>query len=91
MGGSGDSAALPQEVAGAFLGLAQTVYAVRASGGELPAEIAEALAHLAGQPEPLASAGVFLRAVAEGGAPAVPSGLPEPLSKIFGGLLASLG
>jgi tetratricopeptide (TPR) repeat protein len=87
----GGSATLPEEVTQAFLALAQTVYAARTSGGELPAEIAEVLAQLAGQSEPLASAGSFLRAVAAGGSPPVPSGLPEPLAKIFGGLLASLG
>ncbi len=90
-GGDGDSAALPQEVAQAFLGLAQAVYATRASGGEMPAEIAEVLAQLAGQPEPLVSAGAFLRAVAEGGSPSVPGGLPEPLPGMFKQLLASLG
>ncbi len=89
-GGDGGPTVLPEQAAQAFLGLAQAVYAVRASGGELPAEVAEVLAQLAGQGEPLASAGGFLRAVAEGGSPAVPAGLPEPLGKIFQGLLASL-
>ncbi len=88
-GGDGP-AALPEQAAQAFMGLAQAVYATRASGGEVPAEVAEVLAQLAGQDEPLASAGRFLRAVADGGSPAVPGGLPEPLGKLFGGLLASL-
>ena len=70
--------------------MAQAVYAARTSGGEFLAEVAEVLAQLAGQPEPLASAGAFLRAVAEGGSPSVPVGLPELLAKIFGGLRASL-
>ena len=89
-GGDASSSALPEQAAQAFLGLAQAVYAVRTSSGELPAEVAEVLAQLSGQPEPLASAGAFLRAVAKGGSPSVPVGLPEPLAKIFGGLLASL-
>ncbi len=89
-GGGGGSTALPEQAVQAFLGLAQAVYAVRASGGEVPAEVAEVLAQLTGQGEPLASAGGFLRAVADGGSPAMPVGLPEPLPKIFGGLLEAL-
>lgn len=46
---------------------------------------------LEGQAEPLASAGAFLRGVAEGGSLAVPEHLPEPLPQIFRGLLAALG
>ncbi len=91
LAGGGDSpAALPEQAAQALLGLAQAVYAVRTLGGEVPPQVAEVLAQLDEQAEPLASAGGFLRAIAEGGSPAVPSGLPEPLPQIFGGLLASL-
>ena len=90
LAGSGGIRALPEKVAQSFMGLAQTVYATRASGAELPLELGETLAQLKAQPEPLASAGSFLRAVADGGSPPVPAGLPEPLPKIFGGLLASL-
>lgn len=89
-GGDEASPALPEQAAQAFLGLAQAVYATRTSGGDLPADLTEVLAQLADQPGPLASAGVFLRSVAEGGSPPLPSGLPEPLAKILGGLLASL-
>ena len=88
--GSGRMGALPEKVAQAFMALAQGVHAIRASGAELPLELGETLAQLKAQPEPLASAGSFLRAVADGGSPPVPASLPEPLPKIFGGLLASL-
>ncbi|MCG8455272.1 MAG: hypothetical protein MI919_03255, partial [Holophagales bacterium] len=87
----GGSAGLPEEAAKAFLGLARAVYAVRTSGEEVPPDMAELLAHLDSQGEPLASAGAFLRSVVEGGSPTVPPGLPEPLPQIFAGLLESLG
>ncbi len=89
-GNDGGPTTLPDQATQAFLGLAQAVYAVRAAGGELPVELAEVLAQLDGQDEPLASAGAFLRAVAEGGSPGVPAGLPEPLVKIFRGLSEAL-
>ena len=86
----GGPARLPEQAAKAFLALAQTIFSVRAQEGELPPQVAEMLAQLDGQGEPLASASGFLRALAEGGLPAVPSGLPEPLPEIFEGLLEAL-
>lgn len=89
-GDGGGQVTLSEKAAHAFLGLAQAVHAVRTSEDEMPAEIVEMLAQLAGQSEPLGSAGVFLETFARGGSPTVPAGLPEPLPKILGGLLASL-
>lgn len=66
------------------------MYAARTSGTELEADAAELLTQLAGAPEPWPAVAGFLREVAEGGAPTVPKGLPEPLPEILEKLLDAL-
>ncbi len=55
-----------------------------------PVEAAEALAQLSGLPAPLGGVGDFLRGVADGGTPPVPSGLPSGVGEVLAGLLEAL-
>ncbi len=72
---------VPAQMKDAILALARVVHDVRPRGVSLPADAAEALAQLSRLPAPLGAVGVFLRDVAEGASPAVPSGLPSEIEE----------
>ena len=56
----------------------------------LPVEAAEALAQLSDLPAPLGDVGDFLRGVADGGTPSVPSDLPSEIREVLEGLVGAL-
>ncbi len=83
-------AGVPAQLVQGVLALARAVHEARARGVALPVEAAEALAQLSGLPAPLGGVGDFLRGVADGGTPPVPSGLPSELGEVLAGLLEAL-
>ncbi len=58
----------------------------------LPVEVAEAeaLAQLGGLPAPFADVAAFLQAVADGGTPSVPAGVPAEIGEVLEGLVEAL-
>jgi len=89
-GGPGDQQGVAQ-LAGPVLALAQAAFQARVSNTSLEPEAAEALAHLAGLPQPLGGVGAFLQAVATGQPlPPVPSGLPPAITEILEKLVEAL-
>ncbi len=81
----------PAQRVQAVLALARAVHEARLRGVALPVEAAEALAQLSGLPAPLGDVGDFLRGVADGGTPAVPSDLPSEIGEVLEGLVGALG
>ncbi len=71
--------------------MAQGAYQARTSGGPIAPDLAEALAAMAEQPEPLASLAGFLDAVAQGKPiPPVPTDLPPELAAIMEALVKAI-
>ncbi len=79
----GTQAGVPAQLKDAILALARLLHDVRVRGVSLPVDASEAVAQLSAEPAPLGAVGVFLREVAGGASPPVPSGLPPELGEIF--------
>ena len=89
--GDGTQAGVPAQLKDATLALARVAYDVRIRGVSLPAKASGALAQLSGLPAPLGAVGDFLRNVAGGASPPVPSGLPPEVEEILEGLRQAVG
>ena len=89
--GDGQPASVPAQLTNSILALARVVYDVRSRGVSLPADVSEALAKLSSLPAPLGEVGPFLRQVADGESPPVPSDLPKEVTKILEALLQAVG
>jgi len=88
---AGDPAAAPdRRLMEALLALAQSVHQARTQHRAPEPDTAEALAQLAGLPDPLGAFGRFLQALARGEDPPPPPGLPEPLAQVAAALLEAL-
>ncbi len=85
------SAGVSTQLKDAVLALARVVHEVHVRGMSLPPDAAEYLAQLSTQPPPLGAVGDFLRDVADGASPPVPSGLPPEVAEILEGLRQALG
>ncbi len=83
-------AGVPAQLVQVVLALARAVHEARVRGAALPADAAEALAQLSGLPAPLGDVGAFLRGVADGETPAMPSDLPSELGEVLEGLVGAL-
>ena len=81
--GNGMDVGVPAQLRDGILELARGVHDARSRGVSLSPDASEALAQLSDQPAPLGSVGVFLREVADGALPAVPSGLPAEVGEIL--------
>ena len=87
----GDQPAAPdRQLTVALLALAQSVHQARTQHRAPEPDTAEALAQLAGLPDPLGAFGRFLQALARGEDPPPPPGLPEPLAQVAAALLEAL-
>lgn len=89
--GEGTQGSVPAQLKDAIRGLARAVHDVRVRGVSLPADASEALAQLSGLPAPLGAVGDFLRDVAGGASPVMPSGLPTEVVEILEGLQQAVG
>lgn len=87
----GTQAGVPAHLKDAIGALARAIQDVRVRGVSLRADASEALTRLSGMPAPLGAIGVFLRDVAGGTSPPVPSALPSEVRKILEGLLEAVG
>ena len=88
--GDGQGAKVDEELGKFVLALAQAAYQARASGALAP-EVAEALAQMAGAPEPFPALGAFLQKIADREPlPPVPAGLPAELGKIVEALAEAI-
>ena len=88
--GDRQGAEVGDDVVKFVLAVAQAVFQARASGA-LDPEVAEALAQMAGAPEPFKALGFFLQKIADRQPlPAVPAGLPAELGKIVEALAEAI-
>jgi tetratricopeptide (TPR) repeat protein len=88
--GDGQGAKADEELGKFVLALAQAAFQARA-GGALAPEAAEALAQMAGAPEPFPTLGSFLQKIADRAPlPPVPTGLPAELGKIVEALAQAI-
>ncbi len=83
-------AGVPAQVVEVVLALARAVHDARVRGVALPVEASEEVARLAGMPAPFGDVGGFLKEVADGGMPAVPSGVPSEIGEVLEGLVEAL-
>lgn len=89
--GAGGKGQVSEEFLKAIIGLAQAVYAARASNSPLPAEVNEVLAQLAEMPAPFNGLSGFLQAIGSGKpVPAIPPGLPPQIQQVLAALVEAV-